>query len=160
MDNNNENDVCENGKQSISLGIRSKHLMTEDVSRQLDLNMTEGRDHGTEIYVKRTGTSHICEYGVWGYDSLHFVQSEEIMDHLEYILNIFESRIDRLQYFLDDESYDVTLRIWFEGGIGVVGFGFVNETFARMMKICKGIYFTLCLATPETGESERLTEPQ
>ena len=146
MDNKNEI-AYEDEKKYVSFGIRFDQLITSEVSRQLNLEMTHGFDTRSEHLNKRTGEKYTLDFGVWQHNSRNFVQSDKIEDHLEYILHIFENRIDRLQPFLDEESCYVALWIHFEGGIGITSFSLSNEILSRIMKICNEINNTLCVGT-------------
>ena len=136
-------------KLSVTLSLRGNHLVPDEISSFFDLKPSNSFQRG-DIFIPKHGNFSGKEvkkkWGVWQYCSSSYIQSKELDDHLEYILKTFEDRINKLQRYLDDDSYDITMYILFEGGVGVAGFGFRNVTLLRMMKICKGIHFTLCLA--------------
>lgn len=145
------------GKISVSLSIHSEKIVDPNtVSRQLNLSMTHGWGCG-DIYMPKygylAGKTVIHRTGVWAYKSELLVPSNDIVHHMEYILKIFEEKIDALQIFLNDESYDLILDIQIADMSDSVCFGFENDMLSRVMKICKCIYWTISLGdeTPWLG---------
>jgi len=144
---NQDNDQ-DDYRMSVTLGMRALNLSTEEVSSAFGLKPTHTFERG-EIFIPKhgsfSGQEVMRRWGVWQYSSENFVQSEDIADHMNFILKIFEKKADVLQHYLDDPVFDVGLRIWFESKCQTVGLGFENATMLRMLKICNYVYFTLAL---------------
>ncbi len=129
----------------VHLAIRSADLSIESISKNLGLSCTRGFERGDEFFSGRTQKRGERLWGVWSYESKHFVSSDKLTDHLDYILSIFEPIKDKLKCYMDDKSYTVALRIDFCESWSIASCEFDKETMGRIMSICDSIY--LCLAT-------------
>ena len=135
-----------NEYQGVTYALRADNLSTSEISSVFDLKPTHAFERG-DIFIPKHGSfagkevTH--QWGVWQYNSSHFVQSNEITDHIDFILESFEKKNEEVHHYLNDVTFDIQLRIWFEGGSGIAGIGFDNTLLLRMMSICKAIFFTI-----------------
>jgi hypothetical protein len=120
-------------------------IMLEEVTATVRISATGGFNRGDIHIGKHSRKKVIHQWGVWQYSTRHLIHSDDICDHIEWILQTFESRTDALKRYVDDDRYSVILYIWFEGPYGLSGFGLSKEMVSKMIELCNEISFVIAL---------------
>ncbi|MCL2120352.1 MAG: DUF4279 domain-containing protein [Planctomycetaceae bacterium] len=137
---------------SVSFAIRSDDLSLESVSKNLGLSCTRGFERGDVFF---SGRNHDrCEklWGAWVYESEHHVFSDKLKDHLDFMLSVFEPKMEQLKPYLGDEAYTVRFDMSFYETLSVASCELDKETMTRILNLCNSI--GVCLVTDDRDLSE------
>jgi hypothetical protein len=126
----------------VALGIYGSNLVVDDISKHIELQPTFFYKQGNE-YIDRNGNkqSHCTNY--WEYNSYYYVRSENLEDHLEYLLSILEPKSTTLCHYLEKKCNNIVIRLWSHIYSGVRTIGINKVLLLRLNKICNAYYFIL-----------------
>jgi hypothetical protein len=126
----------------VALGICGSNLMIDDISKDIELQPKFYYKKGNE-YIDRNGNkqSHCNDY--WEYNSYYYVRSENLEDHLEYFLSVFETKSATLHHYLEKSCNNIVIRLWSHSYPGIRTIGISKVLLSRLNKICHAYYFML-----------------
>ena len=112
---------------------------TEEFNRIFEYNGT-GFNKGDHYSCRKGQVKLTRLYSAWSINSENIVKSYDIIDHLTFILNVFEPRIDHLRFFLDSPDICVFIRIWVESDDYIARVTISSPMLVRLANICNEIY--------------------
>ena len=127
-------------KVFVCFNIHGKELpLPEEINEFLSCNGT-GFNTGDIFYTRNGQEKHTRAYSAWLFDTTQFVASENIIDHLTFILTLFEPKMEILRKFLDAPDILVFIRVWVESVEGIARVAIPSPLLIRLANICNEIY--------------------
>lgn len=95
-----------------------------------------------EIYTVKKIGQRKRPWTLWGIDSDGFIQSDDINNPLEFILNILEPNHIFAEQLVNDPDLYTGIHTWVEPEDGVFGFGIGSKMMHRLTRFCHDIGFS------------------
>lgn len=134
MIDNQANPLHEGQKVSVSFGIRGDSLEPQKVSSLLGLRASHAFAKGDE-YRSVTGNRN-RPWGVWQLRSDSHVNSSNVHDHIQFILDQLESKREIIRRYVESDYFYVDVRICFESIYDTSGYTISSSVLARLATIC------------------------
>jgi hypothetical protein len=123
----------------VSFGLRGDNLTISEVTQALGIEPSSFTVKGTPMGGRSGSAPH--PYTVWRLQSKSHVATENLADHVKYILERLEPAVARIEEYRNDESIRVSIGIWWapEGGQG--GYTLSSDLLMRLCALCDEIDF-------------------
>ena len=84
--------------------------------------------------------------GIWAISTKGLVASKKVEDHVQYLLNILESKKETItRYLADSDNYQISFYIWWEPFSGYGSYQITQVILKRMSNLCHYVDFgVLC----------------
>ncbi len=127
-------------KVFVQFVINGNNIPTiEEFNRIFEYKGT-GFNKGDHYCCRKGREKLVRSYSAWSIDSEHIVRSYNILDHLNFILILIESKIHLLRFFLDSLDVTVFIRIWVESDDCIARVTIPSPILARLANICNELY--------------------
>jgi hypothetical protein len=123
-------------KTHLSWVITSASLVPETISKQLGISPSRSFKKGDP----GPGPSGWPKYpwGLWAW-STEVMPTNEVENHVERLLEVFEPKADQISDFLADPKFTVTIRIDWDANYPTGGYRLPALTVQRLSKLCNHV---------------------
>lgn len=122
---------------SVTFGLRGKRLDPDVASRVIGVQPSRVLRAGEEFSL-RDGRTAKRPWTVWAIDSSPTVQSQDVNDHIDYMLSLLEGRRADLERMRKDADY-CDVRLWYETGEPTASFRVDPHRFARLLSLAEDL---------------------
>ena len=103
-------------KTSVSLSLVAFGMQPDAVTEGLGVEPT-----CTDVsYVRRCGSERKEECGLWSYDTVRSIESSDVAEHLDYLMNLFRPLKSRLEEIRPRPNVFVEVRCEAESKLGSI----------------------------------------
>lgn len=135
-------------RSHVTFGIRGDELNPASVSEELEIQPTSAWRKG-DVHLGSSGEKK-KPWGAWGLNTTALTSSASIRDHIECILQQLMPHRLRLDRYLSDANYNVSIYVWYVGSEGADGYTVPGESIRDLGSLCNEINFTFSLDDADT----------
>jgi len=125
---------------NVSFAISGEKVVLNDLTNVFKVKPSWSYEEG-KTYIYKTGPRKSAR-SVWGIISKGHILTDEIDDHLEFILKILEPHCVFVKQLAKDPDLYLSFRIWVQPKDGIIGFGISFQMLQRLIKFGTDINFS------------------
>lgn len=126
------------------LGIISDEITPENITRELDVIPKRSFIKGEKEVSKHSGSIIIKPHNLWAFESKKItLQIETISPHIAYFKSVFQSKIDYLKKYKENNLFEIFFGIYIETDNAGIGLDLNEDELTFINSISNRIHFSV-----------------
>ncbi|QQE13336.1 DUF4279 domain-containing protein [Planctomycetota bacterium] len=139
---------------NVTFGIRADDLIPDEMTKLLGIQPSHSFARGDE-YVGHINLTEkgvrTREHGVWQVRSEEVVKSDDLQDHVDYLIDLLKGKQAEVKTLLADPDYYLDIRFWVEWPGYIHSFGIRSESISFLTSFCRDFNFSV-IGAPDEDE--------